>query len=204
LPTNTFFFAEDYSSLSPSFILFNPSGAQSVPPALNSSGTALERLATIEDLCERIYEVLDISSDKFRFEFRRRTMPSCAFDSDVPRCRIRTENTERAYLAVLRPKQKSETEPQPNVVDASKLVDKALQDSAATSGRASWLQTEWNTPKSKAKVQQHPQADKIERRGEVERRSDVERREARHLQGSPQLHGALDRLHRLRRKLAPV
>ena len=33
---------------------------------------------------------------------------------------------------------------------------------------------------------------------------DVERREARHLQGSPQLHGALDRLHRLRRKLAPV
>jgi hypothetical protein len=36
------------------------------------------------------------------------------------------------------------------------------------------------------------------RRPEVAARGDGERREARHLQGSPQLHGALDRLHRLR------
>ena len=49
-----------------------------------------------------------------------------------------------------------------------------------------------------------PRRTEVAGRGEVERRSDVERREARHLQGSPQLHGALDRLHRLRRKLAPV
>jgi hypothetical protein len=91
-------------------------------------------------------------------------------------CRVRTENTERAYLAILRPKQKSEAEPQAPI----------SLGPTGVSGRGRSLVREWNTPKGTAKAQPHSQAD------------DGERREARHLQGSPQLHGALDRLHRLR------
>ena len=67
LPTNTFFFAEDYSSLSPSFLLFNPSTSLPGDSNPNALGTTLERLATIEDLCERIYQLMDVSSaEKFR------------------------------------------------------------------------------------------------------------------------------------------
>ena len=67
LPTNTFFFAEDYSSLSPSFLLFNPSTSIPGDSNPNALGTTLERLATIEDLCERIYQLMDVSSaEKFR------------------------------------------------------------------------------------------------------------------------------------------